>query len=152
MEKDGSLDQILYFVLGVLTNPWLAYTVAFGGGLVVAYLARRSPKGTWEFIKEGPAAVLTAAFFLSAGLRSVPRLVVPEHDLVCDRTTGPFGIEETSNCRFESVGEFSTVVDYSLGDMMRDVVVSGIQELVIGGLGAGIGMLLASYTLRRINP
>jgi hypothetical protein len=47
------------------------------------------------------------------------------------------------------IGEVRTVVDYSFGDMLRDLVVSGIQEGIVAVLGAGIGTVLAMYALRR---
>jgi hypothetical protein len=143
VEKGGWLDQILEAVLAVLTNRWLGYIVAFVGGAVVAYLARRSPKRDWEYIKEGPGKVLLGAFVVTAALRSTPRLILPETRFVCDEVTGPFGLPETSNCRFESEGEFKTVVDYTFGDMIKDLAWGALQEFIIGGIGAAVGLLIA---------
>lgn len=143
MEKGGWLDQILEAVLAVLTNRWLGYLVAFVGGAVVAYLARRSPKRGWEYITEGPGNVLLGAFVVSAVVRSTPRLILPETRYVCDKTTGLFGLPETSNCRFKSEGELRTVVDFTFGHMMKDFAWGALQELIIGGIGATVGFLIA---------
>jgi hypothetical protein len=147
MDSGGWLDQIL----GVLTHPWLTFGVALLGGGVVAYLARRSPKRDWTFIQEGAGALLLGAFFVSSFLRSVPRLVVPELTFVCDRATGPFGLEEASNCRTESVGEAHTVVTYTFADLGRDYFVLPILEGLIALVGAGVAILIARYTLHRVN-
>ncbi len=74
MEKGEWLDQIILFVLGVLTNRWLEYAVAFFGSLAVAYLARRSPKADLAYLKEGAGNLLAGAFLVSAAFRSVPSL------------------------------------------------------------------------------
>lgn len=144
MEKGGWLDQIIEFVLNVLTNRWLGYFVAFVGGAVVACLARRSPKQDWEYIKEGPGKLLLGAFFVSVSLRTVPRVILPETRFVCDKTTGLFGLPETSNCRFKSEGEFRTVIDFTFGDTLKEFVWGTLQEFVIGGIGALVGLLIAA--------
>jgi hypothetical protein len=150
MEKGGWLDQIILLVLGVLTNRWLGYAVAFFGSLAVAYLARRSPKADLAYLQEGAVYVLAGAFLVSASLRSVPRLVLPESRFVCDRS-GPF---RSLNCRSESVGEFRTVIDYSFLDMLRDYGLSLLQEALIGAIGAlcGIGIALLVPHLAATPP
>src|SRR5215207_4744179 len=144
MEKDGWLDQFLLGILNVLNHPVLAVVVALGGGFAVALLARLSPKEDWEYIKEGPGAVLTGAFLLLAGLKAVPRLVFPESHFVCDRTTGPLGLPETGDCRWTSTGTTHLVYDYSFGDFLRDLASSLVLDVVLGGLAAGLGILVAT--------
>jgi hypothetical protein len=149
MEKDGWLDQLLLGILNLLNHPLLAVVVALGGGFAVALLARLSPKEDWEFIKEGPGVVLTGAFLLLAGIKSAPRLVLPETSFVCDRTTGPFGIPETSNCRWTSTGTTHLAYDYTFGDFVREFISSLALEGVLGALGAGLGILVALIVRRR---
>lgn len=66
MEKGGWLDQLLLNVLGFLDQQWLGVAVAVVGGFGVAYLARRSPKQDWAFVREGPAAFLSGVFLVLA--------------------------------------------------------------------------------------
>jgi hypothetical protein len=149
MEKDGWLDQLLLGILNVLNHPLLAVVVALGGGFAVALLARLSPKEDWEFIKEGPGVVLTGAFLVLAGVKSAPRLVLPETDFVCDRTTGPLGIPVTGDCRLTSTGTTHVVHDYTFVDFLQEYFSSLGLELVLGGLGAGLGILVARIVRRR---
>jgi hypothetical protein len=149
MEKDGWLDQFLLGILNVLNQPLLAVVVALGGGFAVALLARLSPKGDWEYLKEGPGAVLTGAFLLLAGIKAVPRLVLPETNFVCDRTTGPLGVPETGDCRWTSSGTTHVVYDYTFGDFLREFASSLVLDVVLGGLGAALGILVAMIVRRR---
>jgi uncharacterized membrane protein YeaQ/YmgE (transglycosylase-associated protein family) len=148
VEKGGWLDQILLAILGFLNQSWLSITVALVGGAVVAYLARVSPKNDWEYLKEGPGKVLSAAFFLLAAVRSAPRLVIPETRFVCDRVTGEFGIPVSANCRTVTEGTVGVVYDYTLGDMLYDFFFSMVQEVVFGLIGAAVGIIVATVVRR----
>lgn len=146
MEQGGWLDQILLFVLSVLANPWFGYGVALFGAAFVGYLARRSPKQDWEFIREWPGTVLLGAFFVSASLQSAPRLVFPDYHYSCDRSLDAFGLPTKVDCSFTSSGSIQTIVDYSFLDMIRDCMVAGAQELVLGAIGLAAGRWLAVMT------
>ena len=149
MEKDGWIDQILLAILNVLNDPVLAVVVALGGGFAVALLARLSPKEDWEFIKEGPGNLLTGAFIALASIKGAPRLVLPETNFVCDHTTGPFGIPETGNCRWTSAGTTHLEYDYTFVDFLHEFFSSLALEVILGALGAGLGILAAMIVRRR---
>jgi hypothetical protein len=141
MEKDGRLDQILLGILNLLNETWLGIVVAVGGGFVVALLARISPKKDWDYLKEGPGNVLAGAFLLLASLRSVPRLVFPKQNFVCD--------EGGTDCRFEADGPIQTVYDYSFGDFVREFVVSLVRDAALAFAAAAVGVAVATVVLRR---
>jgi hypothetical protein len=60
-------------------------------------------------------------------------------------------LPETSNCRFKSEGEVKTVVDFTFGDMMKDFAWGALQELIIGGIGAAVGLLIAIAVPRPVT-
>ncbi len=146
MEKGGWLDQILLGVLGFLAQPWLSIVVALVGGAVVAYLARSSPKTDWEFIKEWPGGVLFGAFVLLAGVKvSAPRLIPAEYHIECD--------SPDIFCGFVVDRQMRYVYDYTVLDYVRDFAISLVQDLIFGGLGFLVGMVIARVVLgRRRNP
>ena len=149
MEENGWLDQILVGVLGFLNQPWLAITIAIGGGFAVAYLARKSPKNDWEFIQEWPSGVLTGAFVVLACAKSAPRLVLPTTRYSCDRVPGPLGIPVTANCHWITDGTLHTVQDYTMADLLRDFFASLVQDAVFTAVGASAGIVVAVMVLRR---
>ena len=148
MEKDGWLDQLLMAVLGFLNQTWLSIAVALVGGAVVAYLARLSPKKDWEFISDWPGRILFGAFLLLANIKSVPRLVLPETNFVCDKELGEFGIPVSTNCRWITEGTVHTVQDYTLGDWFSDFLSAILQDAVFGAIGAAVGFLVGTLVLR----
>ena len=149
MQQDGWLDQAIYAVLNFLNEPWLGIVVPFVTAGVVAYLARRSPKQDWEYIREGPDKVLTAAFVLLAGVRSTPRLVVPTSHFVCDEGVDDLGFPTVSRCRFETAGSVHTVIDYTFGDFVREMLTSVVTSVVVGAFGGAAGWLIARVLIRR---
>ena len=148
MEQGGWLDQIILGVLNVLNAPVVAVLVAVGGGFLVALLGRLSPKDDWSFIKEGPGRVLLVAFLLLAALRSTPRLIVPQGQFQCETTPGPLGLPQTTGCEYVTNGSIQVAYDYTLGDMARDFAVSLGQDVVLGALGAGLGIIVAAIVRR----
>jgi len=147
---DNWFDQAVLFVLNVLNEPWLTGSVAVGTGLIVAYLARRSPKGDWEYIKEGPAQILGGAFVLLALIKVAPRAVTPTFKLSCDRVPGPLGISVNGNCRWIT-GPFYEKSTYGFGDAARDFLVSSIQDEVLSAAGTAAGIAVAVLVLRHRN-
>jgi hypothetical protein len=144
MEKDGWLDQALYAALNLLNQTWLGVVVAFVSACAVAYLARRSPKADWEYIRDGPDKLLSGAFLVLAGLKSTPRLVLPKSDFVCDTVIDPtLGIPVQDNCRFVPQGSFEVVYDYTFGDMVREFLTSLVYSGVAALIGGGVGLLLS---------
>ena len=148
MEQGGWLDQIILGVLNLLNAPVVAVAVALGGGFLVALFGRLSPKDDWSFITEGPGRVLTVAFFLLAVLRSAPHLVVPKGQFECGTAPGPLGLPQTTGCEYVMDGTVHVAYDYTLGDMARDFAVSLGQDLVLGVLGTGIGIIVAAIVRR----
>jgi hypothetical protein len=144
VDKGGWLDQLLLGVLGFLNQRWLGLVVTLGGGFLVAYLARRSPKQDWAYIKEGPGAVLTGAFLLLAALKSVPRLAVPKTSFTCDHAPGLLGIPEATNCRWISEGAVGMVYDYTLGDFAAEFFGGLLRDFVLGGLAYAAGFAVAT--------
>jgi hypothetical protein len=144
VEKGGWLDQILLGILSFLNQPWVGITVGLGGSILVAFLARLSPKRDWEYISEGPGKLLAYAFIAYAFLRSVPRLVMPKSTFVCDRQPGPFGIPQTTNCHFVTSGRMHFEYDYTLLDFGKDVLFSIVQDIVFGSAGFVVGLILGT--------
>jgi hypothetical protein len=141
VEKGGWLDQLLAAVLGFLTNPWLSAVVAFVGAAVVACLARLSPKKDWDYIKEGPGRFLFFAFILFYGAQvGVPRYVPPVYDFAC--STPDSGCDVVAK-----PGYFA--YDYTAGNFWRDLGISFLQDLIVGGLGVLVGIVVARAVLAR---
>lgn len=152
MGKDGWLDQVLVGVLNFLNQTWLSIAVAFVGGLLVAFLARRAPGQDWAYIKDGPGNLLLSAFLLLAALKSIPRFVLPKTSFTCDQAPGPLGFPVTTNCGPVSVGRPHFEGGYSLREFVRDYTVSLLQDLVYGGLGALVGIALATLVTHVSGP
>ena len=152
MEKDGWLDQALMATLTFLNQTWLSITVALMGGFLVAFLARRAPGEDWAYIKDGPGNLLTGAFLLLAGLKSVPHFVLPKTSFACDTTPGPLGIPTNSNCRMVSEGTAHYEVGYTFGNFFRDIGVSLLIDLIYGGLGVLLGIAVATLVKHLADP
>ena len=149
MEKGGWLDQILLGILGFLNQQWLAIAVALVGSCAVTYLARTSPKRDWEYLKEGPGNLLLGAFVLFAVVRSAPRLVIPKTTFGCERRPGAFGIPVSTDCRAVSSGTVHVVYDYTVVDLVRELVDSAVTDLVFGAGGVAAGFVVGTLVRRR---
>jgi hypothetical protein len=153
MEKDGWLDQALYAVLNFLNQTWLGITVALVGAFAVAFLAKRSPGTDWEYIKDGPDKLLAGVFLLLAGLKTTPRFVLPTTHIACDTSVDPTtGLPVTGDCRFVTEGTATFVYDYTLGDMVRDFLISLAYSGVAALLGGAAGYLAAVALAKPSGP
>jgi hypothetical protein len=148
MEQGGWLDQIILGILNFLNAPVVAVLVAVGGGFLVALLGRLSPTDDWSFIKEGPGRVLAVAFLLLAVVRSTPHLIVPHGQFECDSIPGPLGLPQTTGCEYVMEGTVHVAYDYTLDVMARDFAVSLVQDVVLGAVGAGLGIIVAAMIRR----
>jgi len=149
---NDQLGQILFGIMRFLNQPWVSVVVGLGGGFAVALLARLSPpRGQWNFIEDLPSRAILVSFVVVSIFRIVPLKLIPQASdfrLTCEHPTGPFGIPENTNCAWVRVRPDHTVPDYTLAQMGRDFLLSLVQDLVYGAIGAGIGIMLLTIILR----
>jgi hypothetical protein len=134
---------------------WLPATIGLATAVTVGVLARLSPRQDWEFIKKGPAVVLTAIAIVSGFV--VPwwhwhthSLYTTHLNIVCpsraplDRILTP---RPQESCRVDfnvTKHEEPSVFDFYYRDFLPGTMGDGAIEAV----GTGIG-LLAGMALQR---
>ena len=79
-----------------------------------------------------------------AALKSVPRLVLPKGDFVCDTSIDPtIGIPVTKNCRYVTNGSLTVVYDDTFSDMIKEFLTSLAYSGACALIGGAAGFLAA---------
>lgn len=120
--------------------------VSFLAAVVIGVLAHRSPKGDWEFIKQGPALVLFNASGAVAQAEIAPTWVAGDMDYTCDWVPNEDGLL-TQECGIEIRGggfvepsfDLGTLAWTLFGGTIVSMVLDGPAEVVGVAVGIGVG-------------
>jgi hypothetical protein len=128
---------------------WLGGAFTATAAVVVAVLARLSPKRDWEFIKDGPAYVLL-------GLSVLTALVLPLFVPAPDYGTCAFDqyLDHIQTGAVETpcpvTAQLPAVIPW-VNSFIRIFIVSPVQDIPFELGGVGLGFLIGTG-LRRLRP